>query len=149
MNDSMIELRETFQAWLQQRQEQVVNLDSYTPEPSQYQKIPIYYDDDDDEESFIPLRDIIISGLPPWGFVDKFVRDPNKTYDSSQRPPQNCPKCGNPVDGLYCQQCALLRKKLEEVWFTICDENEILNTFESSNDITNVVNVPQEPFIFN
>ncbi|GKB46481.1 hypothetical protein Tco_0897234 [Tanacetum coccineum] len=64
MNDSMIELRETFQAWLQQRQEQVVNLDSYTPEPSQYKKILIYYDDDDDEESSIPLRDIIISGLP-------------------------------------------------------------------------------------
>ncbi|GJY85988.1 hypothetical protein Tco_0500014 [Tanacetum coccineum] len=65
MNDSMIELRETFQAWLQQRQEQVVNLDSYTPEPSQCRKIPIYYDDDDDEESSIPLRDIIISELPP------------------------------------------------------------------------------------
>ncbi|GKG20774.1 hypothetical protein Tco_0380575, partial [Tanacetum coccineum] len=29
-----------------------------------FQKIPIYYDDDDDEESSIPLRDIIISGLP-------------------------------------------------------------------------------------
>nr|GEU29468.1 hypothetical protein [Tanacetum cinerariifolium] len=63
MNDSMIELRETFQAWLQQ-QEQVVNLDSYSPEPSQCQKIPIYYDDDDDEESSIPLRDSIISELP-------------------------------------------------------------------------------------
>nr|GFB78521.1 hypothetical protein [Tanacetum cinerariifolium] len=64
MNDSMIELRETFQAWLQQ-QEQVVNLDSYTPEPLQCRKIPIYYDDDDDddEESSIPLRDII-SELP-------------------------------------------------------------------------------------
>ncbi|GJU51617.1 hypothetical protein Tco_1221172 [Tanacetum coccineum] len=61
----MIELRETFQAWLQQRQKQVVNLDSYTPEPSQCRKIPIYYDDDDDEESSIPLRDIIISELPP------------------------------------------------------------------------------------
>ncbi|GJX76342.1 hypothetical protein Tco_0323153 [Tanacetum coccineum] len=58
-------LDETFQAWLQQCQEQVVNLDSYTPEPLQYQKIIIYYDDDDDEESSIPLRDIIISGLPP------------------------------------------------------------------------------------
>nr|GFA38347.1 hypothetical protein [Tanacetum cinerariifolium] len=62
MNDPMIELRETFQAWLQQ---QVVNLDSYTPEPSQCRKIPIYYDDDDDEESSTPLRDIIISELPP------------------------------------------------------------------------------------
>nr|GEU52600.1 hypothetical protein [Tanacetum cinerariifolium] len=46
------------------------------------------------------------------GFVDKFVRD--KTPDSSQRPRHNCPKCGNPVDGLYCRQCALLRKKLKE-----------------------------------
>ncbi|GKB77889.1 hypothetical protein Tco_0944784 [Tanacetum coccineum] len=87
------------------------------------------------------------------GFVDKFVRDPNKTPDSSQRPPPNCPKCGNPVDGLYCRQCALLRKKLKEVWSTICYEDEIfqdfLNTSESSNDKTNVVNAPQEPFVFN
>nr|GEU95022.1 putative reverse transcriptase domain-containing protein [Tanacetum cinerariifolium] len=83
----------------------------------------------------------------------KLVRDPNKTPDSSQRPSHNCPKCGNPVDGLYCRQCALLRKKLKEVWFTICEENEIfqdfLNTSESSNDNTNVVNGPQEPFVFN
>ncbi|GJS32344.1 hypothetical protein Tco_0530726 [Tanacetum coccineum] len=65
LNDSMSKLREMYQTWLQQRQEQVVNLDSYTPEPSQCRKIPIYYDDDDDEESSIPLRDIIISELPP------------------------------------------------------------------------------------
>ncbi|GKC43242.1 hypothetical protein Tco_1060964 [Tanacetum coccineum] len=64
MNDSMSKLRKTFQTWLQQRQEQVVNLDTYTPEPSQCRKIPICYDDDDDEESSIPLRDIIISELP-------------------------------------------------------------------------------------
>ncbi|GJX68860.1 hypothetical protein Tco_0304587 [Tanacetum coccineum] len=50
MNDSMSKLREMFQTWLQQRQEQVVNLDTYTPEPSQCRKIPICYDDDDDEE---------------------------------------------------------------------------------------------------
>ncbi|GJT96971.1 hypothetical protein Tco_1092489 [Tanacetum coccineum] len=55
-------------------------------------------------------------GCSKGGFVDKFVRDPNKTPDSSQLPPRNCPNCGNPVDGLYCRQCALLRKKLEEVW---------------------------------
>nr|GEX25666.1 hypothetical protein [Tanacetum cinerariifolium] len=61
INDPMIELRETFQAWLQQ----VVNLDSYTLEPSQCRKIPVYYDDDDDEESSTPLRDIIIFELPP------------------------------------------------------------------------------------
>nr|GEY68379.1 hypothetical protein [Tanacetum cinerariifolium] len=62
MNDSMIELHETFQAWLQK--EQVVNLDSYTPKPSQCKKIPIYYDDDDYEESSTPLRYIITSELP-------------------------------------------------------------------------------------
>nr|GEZ93444.1 hypothetical protein [Tanacetum cinerariifolium] len=61
MNDLMIELRETFQAWLQQ---QVVNFNSYTPEPSHFQKIPIYCDDDDDEKSYTPLRDIIIYELP-------------------------------------------------------------------------------------
>ncbi|GKC95876.1 hypothetical protein Tco_1161318 [Tanacetum coccineum] len=48
---------------------------------------------------------------------------------------------------------ALLTKNLEEVWFTICDENKIfqdfLNTSESSNDNTNDVNAPQEPFVFN
>nr|GEZ15064.1 hypothetical protein [Tanacetum cinerariifolium] len=47
-------------------------------------------------------------------FVDKFVRDPNKTPDSSQRPSHDCPKCGSPVDGLYYRHCALLRKKLKE-----------------------------------
>nr|GEZ22091.1 hypothetical protein [Tanacetum cinerariifolium] len=48
------------------------------------------------------------------GFIAKFVRDPNKTPDSSQRSSQDCSKCGNPVDGLYCRHCALLRKKLKE-----------------------------------
>ncbi|GJT06492.1 hypothetical protein Tco_0840954 [Tanacetum coccineum] len=83
--------------------------------------------------------------------VDKFVRDPNKTPDSSQRPPQDCVKCGNPVEGPSCQGCALWRKKLKEVWFTICHENgiyqDLLNTSESSDDNTNVVNAPQEPFV--
>ncbi|GJY32524.1 hypothetical protein Tco_0416993 [Tanacetum coccineum] len=80
------------------------------------------------------------------GLVDKFVRDPNNISDSSQRPPHNCPNFGDPVDGLYCRQCALLRKKLREIF----DENEFfqdfLNTSEASNDNTNIVNAPQEPF---
>nr|GEZ30225.1 hypothetical protein [Tanacetum cinerariifolium] len=50
---------------------------------------------------------------------DKIICDLNKTPDLSQQPPQNCPKCGNPVD----------------------------DTFESSNDNTNVFNAPQEPFV--
>nr|GEU67873.1 hypothetical protein [Tanacetum cinerariifolium] len=61
----MIELRGTFEAWLQQQKDQVVNLDPYSPKPLQCRKIPIFYDDDDDEESSTPLRDIIISELPP------------------------------------------------------------------------------------
>nr|GEV28746.1 hypothetical protein [Tanacetum cinerariifolium] len=63
INDSMIELRETFQAWLQQRKDQVVNLDFYSPKLLQCRKIPICYDDDDDEKSSTPLRDIIIFKL--------------------------------------------------------------------------------------
>ncbi|GKB44786.1 hypothetical protein Tco_0889728 [Tanacetum coccineum] len=81
-----------------------------------------------------------------------------KTPDSSQRPPQDCVtlsvillKCGNPVEGPNCQGCALWRKKLKEVWFTICHENgiyqDLLNTYESSDDDTNVVNAPRESFV--
>ncbi|GJZ53474.1 hypothetical protein Tco_0608359 [Tanacetum coccineum] len=73
------------------------------------------------------------------------------TPDSSQQPLRDCPKCGNPVEGPNCQGCALWRKKLKEVWFTICHENgiyqDILNTYESSDDDTNVVNVPRKPFV--
>ncbi|GJV07626.1 hypothetical protein Tco_1345282 [Tanacetum coccineum] len=90
-------------------------------------------------------------GCSKGGLVDKFVRDPNKMPDSSQRPPIVCVKCGNPVEGPSCQGCALWRKKLKEVWFTTCHENginqDLLNTSESSDDDTNVVNAPREPFV--
>ncbi|GJU52430.1 hypothetical protein Tco_1226144 [Tanacetum coccineum] len=90
-------------------------------------------------------------GCSKGGLVDKFVRDPNKTPDSSQQPPQDCVKCGNPVEGPSCQGCALWRKKLKEVWFTIFHKNgiyqDLLNTSESSDDNTNIVNAPQEPFV--
>nr|GEX39320.1 hypothetical protein [Tanacetum cinerariifolium] len=79
---------------------------------------------------------------------DKIICDLNQTPDLSQRPPQNCPKCGNPVDGYYCQGCALLRKKFKEDLFTYCIENGILqDSSEPSNDNTNVVNALQEPFV--
>ncbi|GJX21722.1 hypothetical protein Tco_0226167 [Tanacetum coccineum] len=38
---------------------------------------------------------------------------------------------------------------LNEGWYTIHDENEILNTSESSNDNTNIVSTPREPFVYN
>nr|GEV36899.1 hypothetical protein [Tanacetum cinerariifolium] len=56
---------------------------------------------------------------------DKIICDLDKTPDLSQRSPQNYPKCGNPVDGHYCQGCALLRKKIKEDLFTSCVENGI------------------------
>nr|GEW08753.1 hypothetical protein [Tanacetum cinerariifolium] len=73
-----------------------------------------------------------------------------KTPDLSQRSPQNCPKCGHPVDGHYCQGCAILQKKFKEDLFTYCIKNGILqDSSEPSNDNTNVVNALQEPFVGN
>nr|GEW16629.1 hypothetical protein [Tanacetum cinerariifolium] len=47
-------------------------------------------------------------------------------------------------------RCALLRKKFKEDLFTYCIENEILQNYsEPSNDNTNVVNAPREPFVGN
>nr|GEW18050.1 putative ribonuclease H-like domain-containing protein [Tanacetum cinerariifolium] len=44
-------------------------------------------------------------------------------------------------------------ERAQEAWFTICDEHkfskDFLNTSESSNDDSNVVNAPQEPILFN
>nr|GEZ99809.1 hypothetical protein [Tanacetum cinerariifolium] len=76
------------------------------------------------------------------------ICDLNKTPDLFQEPPHTCPKCGNPVDGQYCQGCALLRKKFKEDIFTYYIENGIFQDFqdtsEPSNDNTNVVNALQE-----
>ncbi|GJU83536.1 hypothetical protein Tco_1285901, partial [Tanacetum coccineum] len=90
MIDLMNELHETFQAWLQQRPKQADNLDSYTPEPSQCRKIPIYYDNDDDEESSIPLRDIFILNFLQTesdefikSSVENLVQNPSESEDFS------------------------------------------------------------------
>nr|GEY36791.1 hypothetical protein [Tanacetum cinerariifolium] len=81
---------------------------------------------------------------------DKIICDLDKTPNLSQQSPQNCPKCGNPVDGHYCQGCALLRKKFKEDLFTYCIENGILqDSSEPSNENTNVANAFQEPFVVN
>nr|GEW85532.1 hypothetical protein [Tanacetum cinerariifolium] len=59
--------------------------------------------------------------------------------------PKNYARCGHPVDGPYCQGCAFLRKKLKEDLVTYFQDFQ--NTPESSDDITNVVNAPREPFV--
>ncbi|GJU59379.1 hypothetical protein Tco_1237145 [Tanacetum coccineum] len=66
--------------------------------------------------------------------------------DSSQRPlkiEKNCLNCGDPVHGLYCRQCALIRKTLKKVF------QDFQDTTESSDDNTNFVNGNQEPFVVN
>ncbi|GJU59178.1 hypothetical protein Tco_1236944 [Tanacetum coccineum] len=59
-----------------------------------YWKIPICYDDDDDEESSIPLKDIIISGLPP--LIEELIPIPS---ESEGIPDKMCdvPLCDNPT----------------------------------------------------
>nr|GEV11138.1 integrase, catalytic region, zinc finger, CCHC-type, peptidase aspartic, catalytic [Tanacetum cinerariifolium] len=64
------------------------------------------------------------------------------------KPPKNCArcaKCGHPVNGPYCQGCALLREKLEEDLVTYFQNFQ--NTSESSDDSINVVNAPREPVV--
>nr|GEY65621.1 hypothetical protein [Tanacetum cinerariifolium] len=58
---------------------------------------------------------------------------------------QKCAKCGHPVNGPYCQGCTLLREKLEEDLVTYFQNFQ--NTSESSDDSTNVVNAPRDPFV--
>nr|GEV90456.1 reverse transcriptase domain-containing protein [Tanacetum cinerariifolium] len=58
---------------------------------------------------------------------------------------KNYARCGHPVDGPYCQGCSLLQKKLKEDLVTYFQDFQ--NTSESSDDSTNVVNAPREPFV--
>nr|GEX86436.1 hypothetical protein [Tanacetum cinerariifolium] len=81
---------------------------------------------------------------------DKIICDLDKTPDLSQRSPQTCPKCGNPVYGHYCQGCALLREKFKEDLFASCVKNGILqDSFGPSNDNFNVANALRDPFVVN
>ncbi|GJU44365.1 hypothetical protein Tco_1201631 [Tanacetum coccineum] len=48
-----------------QKKEEEKRIEEEQAAKDRYWKIPVCYDDDDDEESSIPLKDIIIFGLPP------------------------------------------------------------------------------------
>nr|GEX16874.1 hypothetical protein [Tanacetum cinerariifolium] len=77
-----------------------------------------------------------------------YSRKPRKsktTAPVSKSKIRMCAKCGHPVNGPYCQGCTLLREKLEEDLVTYFQNFQ--NTFESSDDSTNVVNAPREPFV--
>nr|GEV82332.1 hypothetical protein [Tanacetum cinerariifolium] len=62
---------------------------------------------------------------------DKIICDLNKTPDLSQQHLDNCPKCENPVDGHYCQGCALLRKKLRKICLHVALKMEFSNVLPS------------------
>ncbi|GJW35327.1 hypothetical protein Tco_0058247 [Tanacetum coccineum] len=53
--------------------------------------------------------------------------------------PRNYDQKRENVHGLYCRRCALIRKTLEELF--------LQDASESSDDNTNVVNAPREPFV--
>ncbi|GJX78651.1 hypothetical protein Tco_0326800 [Tanacetum coccineum] len=48
-----------------QKKEEEKRIEEEQAAKARYWKIPVCYDDDDDEESSTPLKDIIMSGLPP------------------------------------------------------------------------------------
>nr|GFA45671.1 hypothetical protein [Tanacetum cinerariifolium] len=80
--------------------------------------------------------------------ADKIICELDQIPNLSQQSPQNCPKCGNPISGHYCQGCAFLHKKFKENIFTSCVENGILqDSSEPSKHNTNVVNPPREPYV--
>ncbi|GJU44713.1 hypothetical protein Tco_1201979 [Tanacetum coccineum] len=53
-----------------------------------------------------------------------------------------CFDCGDLLHGLNCLECDLTRKILEKAF------QKFQNTSKSSNDNSNVVNAPREPFVF-
>ncbi|GJU75446.1 hypothetical protein Tco_1272516 [Tanacetum coccineum] len=73
------------------------------------------------------------------------------------KPPRNCARCarcGTPVDGPYCQGCALLRKKFKEDLFTYYVENEFFEDLQDNSRIirltlTTLLMRSQEPLVGN
>nr|GFA10694.1 hypothetical protein [Tanacetum cinerariifolium] len=76
-------------------------------------------------------------GYSKGGFVDKFVRDTNKTPDSSQRPFYDCPKCGNQdpgenssqspphIDHHCCNGCG---DSLDGIFYRRCTYSSIISS---------------------
>nr|GFB94906.1 hypothetical protein [Tanacetum cinerariifolium] len=121
---------------------------------ARYWKIPACCDDDDDynsaitpilstEETENSLKCLSCGAL----YTGDFCCSKGNVEDKIlvPKPPKNCARCGHPVNGPYCQGCALLREKLEKDLVTYFQNFQ--NTSESSDDSTNIVNAPREPFV--
>nr|GFB59739.1 hypothetical protein [Tanacetum cinerariifolium] len=137
----------------------------------QNQKLPVCYDDDDDEEESNSLKDNNIYKLPPCSAVTpnepeelvtylKYFQESSESSDDSTNvvnaprepfvvkqdhsvnPPQIdkcCCECGEALDGIYCQRCICKSCGKGLKYFQ--------ESSESSDDSTNVVNAPREPFV--
>ncbi|GJV79721.1 hypothetical protein Tco_1515591 [Tanacetum coccineum] len=90
--------------------------------------------------------------------VDNFVRDPNpisydETPDSSQQPPRNCSKCGDPLErGERCKRCSCkcYGSGLNEGFCLICASNNKNSSISdpnpnSFNDSQNLSDYPPQP----
>nr|GEY55057.1 reverse transcriptase domain-containing protein [Tanacetum cinerariifolium] len=78
-------------------------------------------------------------------FIQNRQNVSNQMRPSGFNQPTWCAKCGHPINGPYYQGCALLREKLEEDLVTYLKYFQ--DTSESSDDNTNVINAPREPFV--
>nr|GEY38263.1 retrovirus-related Pol polyprotein from transposon TNT 1-94 [Tanacetum cinerariifolium] len=87
----------------------------------------------------------LVSGLPKFKYHKEYWRKIKKKGTKSDQNRAKTRSCGHPVNGSYCQGCALLREKLEEYLVTYFQDFQ--NASESSDDNTNVVNAPREPFV--
>ncbi|GJS50212.1 hypothetical protein Tco_0600333 [Tanacetum coccineum] len=108
-----------------------------------YWKIPICYDDDDDEESYIPLKDIIISGLPPCVAITPILsllttsimlrQSPHLTYSESQQ---------------LRKEVNDITRKMEEIEDDILpveklSENQSVSIGDKHNPIDNSIKTPK------
>ncbi|GJY04364.1 hypothetical protein Tco_0370304 [Tanacetum coccineum] len=62
--EQMTSMRDMVGQYIQKKEEEK-RIEEEQAAKARYWKIPVCYDDDDDEESSTPLKDIIMSGLPP------------------------------------------------------------------------------------
>nr|GEU77420.1 hypothetical protein [Tanacetum cinerariifolium] len=61
---------------------------------------------------------------------DKIIYDPNKTPDLSQRPPQNCPKCGTRLMVIIVKDVIFYERNLRKICLHIVLKMEIFKIFK-------------------
>ncbi|GJZ09359.1 hypothetical protein Tco_0543642 [Tanacetum coccineum] len=82
--EKMTSLRDMVSQYMQKKEEEK-QIEDEQAAKARYWKILVCYDDDEDEESSIPLKDIIISGLPPHkvSVESPLSKNPSESEDFS------------------------------------------------------------------